>query len=593
MKKNLFTLLITLVIPIFALAQWSNTPNHNTMIADTIGSQVVPIVVTNSLGETYISWYSEFEDLNYDVYLQKMDKNGMKLWDEEGLLISDHETNTWVTTYDMILDQNENVILVTQDMRTGNSDVFAYKISPSGEFLWGDNGIQLSNTTGFDPSPQVTVTNNNDLIFLWGEELIDTTQNTILFVTRYSPDGNKLWETNLSDTLDFMLPQMVYTNDNLIVSWITKIHQKDTIPGEEDWMHVFAQMLNSEGIPVWEHNVQIDSLDLMNYESLYTTPYLTSDGNGGAYVMWESFFIVETGGMPTTYINRLYEDGTVWKPGGYSVSQFTGNYHAEAQMVFLEDVEKLMVCWQEYHYDHANQIDCWGVYGQLFDADGGYLWDANGLEIIPLICSMDTSYSGISLGQSMNNNVVLMYQKDYFSIDGSDTSLVTHIYATSLDTDGDMIWSPPLVPLSVTSSNKYQAALGNLVDNQWVLAWNDNISNPNNYFDFGIYAQNISVDGVLGPLSVPTLVKPDNITIVASPNPANNFVNIDYTLISNGRVWIDLLDVNGRVLKQYNDGKMTRGTYSQKIDISGLNPGMYIIKLQVNSSHVYCKIIKN
>ena len=232
MKKLVVIYLLVCLLPFISNAQWSNNPNENTLIVDTTGSQIVPVVVTNSLGESYISWYSEFDNLNYDLYLQKMDKNGLKLWDEEGLLISDQETKTWLTGYDMILDQDENVILVTQDKRTGNSDVFAYKISPDGEFIWGNDGIQLSNTTGFDPSPQVTVTDNNDLIFLWGEEPVESTMNSVLYVTRYSSNGNKLWESTLSDTLDFMLPQMLYINDNLIVSWITKTHQTDTALGE-------------------------------------------------------------------------------------------------------------------------------------------------------------------------------------------------------------------------------------------------------------------------------------------------------------------------------------------------------------------------
>lgn len=38
------------------------------MINDTIGSQNIPMVVKHSVGETYISWFSEFNNLNYDVY---------------------------------------------------------------------------------------------------------------------------------------------------------------------------------------------------------------------------------------------------------------------------------------------------------------------------------------------------------------------------------------------------------------------------------------------------------------------------------------------------------------------------------------------
>ncbi|OFY51620.1 MAG: hypothetical protein A2W85_08150 [Bacteroidetes bacterium GWF2_41_31] len=593
MKKLVVFYLLVCLLPFILKAQWSNNPNENTLIVDTTGSQIVPVVVTNSLGESYISWYSEFDNLNYDVYLQKMDKNGLKLWDEEGVLISDHETKTWVTNYDMILDQDENVILVTQDKRTGNSDVFAYKISPDGEFIWGNDGIQLSNTTGFDPSPQVTVADNNDLIFLWGEEPVDSTMNSMLFIARYSSNGSKLWESTLSDTIDFMLPQMLYTNEHLIVSWITKTHKTDTAPGEENWMHVFAQMLNSGGLPVWEHNVQIDSLDLMSFGSLYTTPFLTSDGNGGAYVMWQSFFVSETGGRPTTYINRLFADGTIWFPGGYSVSQFTGNNHAEAQMEFIEDVENLMVCWQEYHFDEINQIDCWGIYGQLFDSQGQYLWDENGHEIIPLLCSEDTSYSAIRLGKSTHNNAVLAFQKDYFSIEGSDSSLVSNVYALSLDLGGEMTWSPPVVPLSITNSNKYQSFLSNLVDDQFVLAWNDNISNPNDYFDFGIYAQNISVDGVIGPTSVFNNSIPDLVRVSLFPNPANHQVEIRYTLKKPCDVNIDLLNLDGSVIGSYSQDNCHIGTYSQPINISGLCAGMYLVRMTSRPVTSYHKLIIN
>lgn len=590
MKTKIVFLLICFV-PLFAFTQWSDDPNQNTKIADTIGSQVVPIVVTNSMGETYVSWYSEFDNLNYDVYLQKLDKNGIPLWDEGGLLISDHETMTWVTRYDMVLDNEENVILVNQDNRTGTSNVFAYKISPNGDFLWGANGLQLSNTTGFDPAPQVTVANNNDLIFLWGEEPIDTTINSSLFVTRYSSDGNKRWETTLSDTLDFMLPQMQYTNDDdVIVSWITKPHKIDTIPGEENWMHVFAQKLNSTGAPVWANNVQIDSLDLMSFESLYTTPYLTSDGDGGAYVMWQSFFIVEYGGRPTTYVNRLFSNGAIWTPGGYSVSQLTGNNHAEAQMQFIEEVEKLMVCWIEYHYDGANQIDCWGVYGQMFSSYGEFLWEDNGHEIIPLICSMDTTYSGLLLGQSLNNDAVLIYNKDYFYIEGTDTSLVTHVYGLSLDTDGNFVWSPPIVPLSLTSSNKYQSALGNLIDDQWVVAWNDNISDPNNYFDYGIYAQNVSVDGEIGPLDVPLFVNDNSFAIF--PNPTNNKINIVRKTKFEGNMTIEIYDINGRLIKVKTvDTK--HGLYKTQLDVSSLVRGTYILTVKNNKACDHSKIVIN
>ncbi len=594
MKKIITIYLLACILPFVAIAQWSNNPSHNTMIADTIGEQVIPHVVRNSAGETYISWFSDLGDLNFDVYLQKLNIDGTKAWDNEGLLISNNITNTWVTDYDMILDKDENVIIATQDERTGNSNVFAYKISPNGEFLWGNDGIQLSNTTGFDPFPKVVVTDNNDAVFMWAEEPEDTTQYSNINITRLDPDGSIIWESILYDTLDMMLPQIIKAdNEGFFVSWITKSKSQDTMPGEENWMHVRVQRVGENGFPLWGFGIQVDSSNLMSYLSLYTTPYLTSDGNDGTYIMWQSFYPNELGGRPTTYVNRIYADGTIWKPDGYSVSTLFENYHAEAQMEYLGNIDKLVVCWNEYHYNAQNLIDCWGVRGQIFDTNGNYLWADTGKVFVPLNCAMDTSYSGIKIDESTNDNVILTYNKNYFSINGADTGFITQINAMSFDAAGDMIWSPTVTPISATSSDKYQTSLSNLADNQWVLAWNDNISNPEELSGYGIYAQNINVDGVIGPLSVPTLIIPNKINLVLSPNPTSNIVNINYTLTSNGSVQIDLLDVNGRIIKKYNDGKKNIGAHSKQIDIMGLNTGIYIVRLQVNNSHIYGKVIKN
>ena len=592
MKTKIYIYLLFWLVPITVFSQWSNNPGQNTVIADTIGDQVIPHVVRNSIGETYISWFSDLGNLNFDVYLQKLNTDGTKAWDNEGLLISNNITNTWVTDYDMTLDNDENVILVTQDQRTGSSNVFAYKLSPDGDFLWGDDGIQLSNTTGFDPFPKVVVADNNDAVFMWADEPADTTQFSNINITRIAPDGTMIWESNIYDTLDMMLPQMIKADsEGFFISCITKTKIQDTTLGQENWMHVYAQRISENGFPLWGFGVQVDSIDLMSYLSLYTTPYLTNDGNDGAYIMWQSFYPNELGGKPTTYVNRIYADGSIWKRDGYNVSTQYENYHAEAEMAYLENADKLVVCWNEYHYDAQNLIDCWGVRGQMFDPNGNYLWADTGKVFVPLNRAMDTSYNSIKIDESTNNNIILTYDKDYFSIDGADTGFVTHINAMSFDIDGEMIWSPPMVSISISSSNKYQVALSNLVDNQWVLAWNDNISNPDQLSGYGIYAQNISVNGEIGPSSVAQNIN-DSFQIEVWPNPTNDKINITYTVEAVQLVQIEIIDINGRVLVQTTKSENTPGIYVEEIDISNIRQGMYFVKMNSEKISATTKFIK-
>jgi hypothetical protein len=76
---------------------------------------------------------------------------------------------SWLTDWDMTVDQDNYAILTFQDIRNaGNNNVYAYRISPDGSFVWGPDGLELSNTTDFDVSPKVTVTSARNAVVAWG-----------------------------------------------------------------------------------------------------------------------------------------------------------------------------------------------------------------------------------------------------------------------------------------------------------------------------------------------------------------------------------------------------------------------------------------
>jgi len=71
-----------------AAAQWTDDPAANTPIAVKPGQQVQPKVVALAGGGTYVSWFDNDPDGSpaggYDVYLQRLDANGNRLWAEGG-----------------------------------------------------------------------------------------------------------------------------------------------------------------------------------------------------------------------------------------------------------------------------------------------------------------------------------------------------------------------------------------------------------------------------------------------------------------------------------------------------------------------------
>ncbi|MCD4746990.1 MAG: hypothetical protein K8R58_11900, partial [Bacteroidales bacterium] len=378
MKKRIFTYLMFVCFPFLLFAQWSNDPSLNTEITDTIGEQVISKVVVNAdNGESYISWFSNFGGNQYDVYMQRFDANGNKLWADD-LLISDHTTNTWVTDYGLVIDNEGCAILVTQDYRTDYSDVYAYRISPEGEFLWGDDGIALTNDNDFNPHPRAVVTQDGNIVFAIESDPEDTTQFTKIHLQKLSTEGVSLWDDNViisSDTMFLMLPyfhKLIQSEDNsTIIVWV-ETATTDTVMGNWPNMYPFAQKIDSDGNFVWQSKVAINTLDNMPLRPFF--PSIVSDGNSGFFIGWMGF----PGPLYTSYVQHINSEGVAqWTPNGVNVSDLIQYQHAGPALTFLPQNDELFVFWNELREYSEIDVRC-AIFGQKFSNTGERLWTDEG-----------------------------------------------------------------------------------------------------------------------------------------------------------------------------------------------------------------------
>ena len=190
MKKFciLLTVLSLIIVPAL-YSQWSNDPNTNLLISDLNGEQVLPKISLTPDGGCYIAWF-DTRTGNYNVYLQRLDAAGNKIFASDGLLISDHTSNSYISgDWDMMTDNEGNAILTFSDIRTGGDlKVYAYLISPGGNFLWGADGISLSTANDEQISPQITQTTDGNYIIVW----ITFSTPSKLAVQKLDVAGNKL-----------------------------------------------------------------------------------------------------------------------------------------------------------------------------------------------------------------------------------------------------------------------------------------------------------------------------------------------------------------------------------------------------------------
>lgn len=75
------------------------------------------------------------------------------------------------------------------------------------------------------------------------------------------------------------------------------------------------------------------------------------------------------------------------------------------------------------------------------------------------------------------------------------------------------------------------------------------------------------------------------------PNPAKEYVNIDYTLAGTGVVQIDIYSLAGKIISSYTPGYLHKGNYTHRWQTKGIPTGTYICKISQNQIIIAEKVI--
>ncbi|MEA3267192.1 MAG: T9SS type A sorting domain-containing protein, partial [Candidatus Fermentibacteria bacterium] len=237
------------------------------------------------------------------------------------------------------------------------------------------------------------------------------------------------------------------------------------------------------------------------------------------------------------------------------------------------DGDQVFVFWVETNENQSQ----FGLYGQKFSATGDRLWTDSGLELLPLESSQ-ISYvrtlseaSGLYIGYLVGSvgTAVRSFRTDY---DGSVTWGPTTLSAPGLGGKGD---------LGVCVGHGESAYF------TWQDARNES----------GIYAQNVNLDGSLGPfLGIGSGSIPATPVINVFPSPTAGIVNISFTMKTSGSAALDVYDISGRHVKNLLSGEINRGTHTiiwDRCSNAGESSasGLYFVRLGTPSGEITGKVI--
>lgn len=289
---------------------WTNEIKVNSETGANI--QADPIVLVNkTTNEIYAIW-SDNRNSNWDIYMNKFDTNGVKLWVSDVLVNTDGGSSNQ-TTPDAILDNAGNIYIVWSDNRNGvnDLDVYAQKYDGNGvkanTGLWtgGDLRINSDTTTAKQESPSITIDGGNNFFIAWADERNNAITSSDIYLQKFNSDGLKIWPQDQRVNSDTGLytqtePETAILSDGRVV-----IVWQDNRTGNLD---VYSAIFSEPGtqvrgnVPLKVYITKTIGTDASG-DSIYKyTTNITTDANGLftlGNIEWGNYRIEVTGGLHT------------------------------------------------------------------------------------------------------------------------------------------------------------------------------------------------------------------------------------------------------------------------------------------------------
>jgi hypothetical protein len=476
-----FSLVIILASQV-VVAQWSNDPSQNNQISSGVDGAAVPYLATHPCGTSYVSWFTPGSGGDYYPWIQKVDVLGYVQW-ASPIQVSSHTSMTWITDYSLAVTPDTSALVAFQDMRTGNNDVFIYKIGQNGEFLWGNDGIQLSNDPAFEVNPVMAVHPDNNVVVAWPRSVDNGDSKVVL--QRLNSAGQKTWTNDLvlgEIGFDYTWPTVIPAeNGNTII-----VYYKEWGPYWAPNRIIHAQKIDPQGNSIWSPKPMLFN----GATPVYVHPQIAPDGSGGVYVTW---MYERVANHLSSFVQHVSTDGIVtMEANGAEVSTNGSTLALEPAIGCDGTTHSAYVFWRE---TDLNQ-NVYGLYGQRMDINGNRKWGNNGLQIEPV----GSQNAILPVVTPLQGGAIVCYEYDFTA------GNMQMIKACRLDSTGSKVWSSGFRTVSSAPSSKGYLAASPKYNGQIIYSWSDDRLGGDQ-----VYAQNLCENGNFGPVDDSFNVYPDTL----------------------------------------------------------------------------------
>ncbi len=282
--------------------------------ADFPFDQNTPYICSDDDGGVIVAWKAPTDNDYFDIYMQRIDRNGQKAWGDNGLLLTGNATDELV---EAIVEDGEGgavVVLIVSDWELDDG-LYMQRVNADGEPQWGD-GAPIELAQEFYKQHKAVLLKHDEGFFVtWVDGRDDQanaqTQDDI-FAQFVEPDGTFRWldggvEVFIDENQHQLAPKAAISTDGSI--WVTwEDNRWGGPPRQKD---VYLQKLSpnvdpeKQSFPVYYFDSR-HALVVCSAVGDQVAPQIVSDDHNGVWLTWEDY---RTGVWSDVYSIHLNEDG--------------------------------------------------------------------------------------------------------------------------------------------------------------------------------------------------------------------------------------------------------------------------------------------
>jgi hypothetical protein len=328
-------------------------------------------------------------------------------------------------------DGTGGAIAVYEDKLGGN--VYAQKISPEGETMWGEKGVLLveSNSqfysfssiqvisdgsggaittvpsTPSSSQPETTyhifkISSQGQAIPLAVLERVDRiiSDGAGGIILDYSPNGKTLSAIRIDSTGNFpwgengvSLPRSGYRHQiasdgsgGAVIVWIESHYPPEASPGDArlTTQRIFAQKIDSQGSLSWGDGLLLYATPQGTWAE---DPHIIGDGSGGTIVAWHQWPDVPVeDGSPEAILNDIYVQRVdvggriLWRENGIplEISRASENAFPMEPILVSDGSGGAIIVWRDMRNAKGNTAN---LCAQRIDAGGNVMWQPEGTNV--------------------------------------------------------------------------------------------------------------------------------------------------------------------------------------------------------------------